>query len=281
MSEISELLLPWYDAHKRSLPWRGTQDPYAVWVSETMLQQTRVVTVLDYFPRFMQDYPTLQALAAAEEAAVLKHWEGLGYYSRARNLHKGAKQVVSQYGGALPADVTELQRISGIGSYTAGAIASIAFGLLVAAVDANVIRVVSRVAGIRENVGIPAVRRELEATAAALVPTLRPGDYNQALMDLGSAVCVSGTPDCDLCPLREHCVACATGTPEELPVLPRKHPPKHIQWDVVLLFSPEGVLMRRRNEALLHNLWVYPMLEGHTAPQHLPEIIQKRTGLIA
>ena len=260
---ISALLLAWYDENARTLPWRGIHDPYRTWVSETMLQQTRVETVRGYYDRFLARFPDVQTLAAADEADVLKRWEGLGYYSRARNLHQAAQQIVRDFGGEMPADVAQLRQLKGVGAYTAGAIASIAFDQRVPAVDGNVIRVVSRVKGIRENVGIPSVRRALEEAAGALVPAVRPGDFNQALMDLGSAVCVPGTPNCDDCPLQAHCDAFDAGDAEELPVLPQKNPPKQLDWDVLLIRSGDRVLMRQRTEALLHGLWVFPMLAGH------------------
>ena len=261
---ISALLLAWYDENARTLPWRGIHDPYRTWVSETMLQQTRVETVRGYYDRFLARFPNVAALAAADEADVLKLWEGLGYYSRARNLHQAAQQVVRDFGGEMPHDVAQLRQLKGIGAYTAGAIASIAFDQRVPAVDGNVIRVVSRLSGIRENVGIPSVRRELEEKAASLVPVARPGDFNQALMDLGSAICVPGTPNCDACPLRLHCDAYDAGDAEDLPVLPQKNPPKPLDWDVLLIRSGDCILMRQRTETMLHGLWFFPMLPGHT-----------------
>lgn len=261
---ISALLLAWYDQNARTLPWRGIHDPYRTWVSETMLQQTRVETVRGYYERFLARFPDVAALAAADEADVLKLWEGLGYYSRARNLHQAARQVVHDFGGEMPREVAQLRQLKGIGAYTAGAIASIAFDQRVPAVDGNVIRVASRVMGIRENVGIPSVRRELEEKVDSLVPAARPGDFNQALMDLGAAVCVPGTPNCDICPLRAHCDAYDAGDAEDLPVLPQKNPPKPFDWDVLLIFSGEKVLMRQRTETMLHGLWVFPMLPGHS-----------------
>lgn len=274
---ISALLLAWYDENARTLPWRGIHDPYRTWVSETMLQQTRVETVRGYYDRFLARFPDVAALAAADEADVLKLWEGLGYYSRARNLHQAAQQVVRDFGGEMPREVAQLRKLKGIGAYTAGAIASIAFDQRVPAVDGNVIRVVSRLAGLRENVGIPSVRRELEETAASLVPAARPGDFNQAQMDLGSAVCVPGTPNCDICPLRAHCDAYDAGDAEDLPVLPQKNPPKPLDWDVLLIRSGDRILMRQRTEGMLHGLWVFPMLPGHTdnpadfaAQMHMP-----------
>ena len=276
---ISSLLLAWYDLHARTLPWRGIHDPYRTWVSETMLQQTRVETVLGYYERFLTRFPSLADLADAPEDDVLKLWEGLGYYSRARNLHKGAKQVMADFGGVMPSDVEQLRTISGIGPYTAGAIASIAFDQAVPAVDGNVIRVVSRLRGIRENVGIPSVRRQLEAEAASLVPTERPGDFNQAMMDLGATVCGPGTPACEKCPLQGQCHAFSDGDAEDLPVLPRKNPPKVIDYGVFLIFSGGRVLMRQRTETLLKGLWVFPMTEGTFTLKQAAAAAKKLTRL--
>ncbi len=277
--QIAALLLAWYDQHARTLPWRGIHDPYRTWVSETMLQQTRVETVLGYYERFLQRFPTVADLAVAPEDDVLKLWEGLGYYSRARNLHKGAKQVIAEHGGVIPASVEELRKISGIGPYTAGAIASIAFDQSVPAVDGNVIRVVSRLRGIRDNVGIPSVRRELESEAAALVPMERPGDFNQAVMDLGATICVPGTPACEKCPLQAECDAFAAGDAEDLPILPRKNPPKVLDYAVCLIFSGDRVLMRQRTEAMLRGLWVFPMAEGKYTLRQIPAVVKKLTKL--
>ncbi len=276
---ISTLLLAWYDQHARTLPWRGIHDPYRTWVSETMLQQTRVETVLGYYDRFLTRFPTVADLAAAPEDDVLKMWEGLGYYSRARNLHKGAKQVMNEYDGVIPSDAEALRKISGIGPYTAGAIASIAFDQPVPAVDGNVIRVVSRVKGIRENVGIPSVRRALEGEAAALVPEERPGDFNQAVMDLGATICVHGTPACEKCPLQSVCDAFVAGDAEDLPVLPRKNPPKVLDYAVYLIFSGDRVLMRQRTEAMLRGLWVFPMTEENCTLRQIPSAVKKLTRL--
>lgn len=278
---IAPLLLAWYDQHARTLPWRGIHDPYRTWVSETMLQQTRVETVIGYYERFLKRFPTVADLAAAPEDDVLKMWEGLGYYSRARNLHKGAKQIMTDFGGTIPSTVDELRRISGIGPYTAGAIASIAFDQPVPAVDGNVIRVVSRLRGIRENVGTPSVRRVLEGEAAALVPAARPGDFNQAVMDLGATICTPGTPSCERCPLQGECDAFAAGDAEDLPVLPRKNPPKVLDYAVCLIFSGDRVLMRQRTETMLHGLWVFPMVEGKPTTRQLPVAVKKLTKLSA
>jgi len=276
---FAEHLLRWYDEHARTLPWRGIHNAYHTWVSETMLQQTRVETVLSYYDRFISRFPTVEALAAAPEDEVLKLWEGLGYYRRARNLHKGARQVAEEFGGVMPCDVKELLKISGIGEYTAGAIASIAYDQPVPAVDGNVIRVVSRVRGIRENVGIPSVKRQITQAAAELVPQERPGDFNQAMMDLGATICVPGTPSCEKCPVAEMCDACREGDAEDIPELPRKNPPKVINYDLCLIFNGDRVLMRQRTETMLQGLWIYPMIEEHHTAKQLPALVKRRLGL--
>lgn len=260
-SGITEALLGWYDRCARKMPWRGIRNPYRTWISEIMLQQTRVETVIPYYERFVSRFPSLPDLAAAQEADVLKVWEGLGYYSRARNLLKGACQVMEQYGGILPEDPALLRKISGIGPYTAGAIASIAYNIPVPAVDGNVVRVYSRLFGIRENVLLPAVRKNIEDTAAAIVPLDRPGDYNQAVMDLGATVCVPGTPDCARCPLSAFCDAFSCGDAPDLPLIPGKAPQKILHWTIPVLRSGNRTLVRQRTETLLQGLWCFPMLE--------------------
>ncbi len=279
MNPVTDSLLAWYDRSARILPWRGIHDPYRTWISEAMLQQTRVDTVLPYYDRFLSRFPDLPSLAAADEADVLKCWEGLGYYSRARNLLKGARQVMSGFSGRLPADPAQLQTICGIGPYMAGAIASIAFGVPVPAVDGNVIRVVSRLYGIREDVSRPDTRREVESLAAALVPAGRPGDHNQAMMDLGATVCVPGTPDCGRCPVSAFCDAFRRGDAASLPVLPKHRPPKTVPWTVPVILSGNRVLLRRRTEKLLQGLWCFPMLEGLIPAEDLADSVHSRLGL--
>ena len=279
MHPVTAALLAWYDRSARILPWRGIHDPYRTWVSEAMLQQTRVETVLSYYDRFLARFPDLPSLAAAGEADVLKLWEGLGYYSRARNLLKGARMVMESFGGCLPADPERLRAICGIGPYMAGAIASIAFDIPVPAVDGNVIRVVSRLYGIREDASLPAVRRNIESLAAALVPEDRPGDHNQAVMDLGATVCVPGTPDCGRCPLSPFCDAYRAGDAPDLPVLPKARPPKTVPWTVLIIRSGARVLLRRRTERLLQGLWCFPMLEGFLSPEELPGAVRSKLHL--
>ena len=276
MDRITVALLDWYDRCGRVLPWRGFHDAYRTWVSEAMLQQTRVETVLSYYLRFLERFPTLHALAEASESDVLKAWEGLGYYSRARNLWKGARQVDQEYGGILPREPEKLRQICGIGPYSAGAIASIAYDVPVPAVDGNVIRVISRLYGIRTDALENTTRRRIEALAASLVPADRPGDHNQAVMDLGATVCVPGTPDCGRCPLCSFCDAYHSGDAAELPVLPKAKPPKEVPYAVILVRSSGRVLMRQRTERLLQGLWCFPMFEGTYSPESLRLQIQKK-----
>jgi len=198
-------LLAWYARHGRRLPWRGLNDPYAVLVSEVMLQQTQVRRVTGFFPRFLARYPTLEDLAAASPDAVREAWDGLGYYARARNLHAAAREVVDRLGGALPARPADLRRLPGIGRYTAGAVASIAFGANVPALDTNATRVLGRVLGIRRGGGAARRQARLWRLAEALVPRGRAGDWNQALMDLGATICVARAPRCPVCPVRQSC----------------------------------------------------------------------------
>lgn len=279
MNQIASVLLDWYDTHARILPWRGIHDAYRTWVSEMMLQQTRVETVLSYYDRFLNRFPDIHSLAGSPESDVLKIWEGLGYYSRARNLWKGARQVVDEYGGELPSDPSLLRKISGIGPYTAGAIASIAYGVPVPAVDGNVVRVISRLYGIRTNTADPETRKKIDFLAASLVPETRPGDHNQAVMDLGATVCVPGTPDCARCPLSVFCDAFRTGDASDLPILPKARPQKTVSYMVFIVYSGNRVLMRLRTEKLLQGLWCFPMLEGHVTEKELCGLIQKKLHL--
>jgi A/G-specific adenine glycosylase len=258
-------LLAWWDAGHADLPWRREPTPYHVWVSEIMLQQTQVATVIPYYERWMARFPTVDALAAASLDDVLKQWEGLGYYSRGRNLHAAARRLVADYGGRLPDTVAELEKLPGIGRYTAGAIASIAFDRPAAVVDGNVIRVLSRLADLEEDVTLPATRNRLWRLAEALVPTERPGDFNQSLMELGQTICVSANPRCLICPIHAHCLARQRGTQLERPVRPPRKRTPH--YDVVAAIiwengapSDDGrfLIARRPLDGLLGGLWEFP-----------------------
>ena len=259
---LSALLLAWYDIHRRVLPFRGTKDPYRIWVSEIMLQQTRTETVGAYYERFLNRFPDVFSLAQAPEQEVLKCWEGLGYYSRARNLHKTAKIVADQYGGVFPASLDALRALPGIGDYTAAAVASIALDLPAPAMDGNLTRVLSRFHGVREDAGIPSVKRRLLELAREDMPSSRCGDFNQALMDLGATVCTPGTPDCESCPLCSLCDAHRAGDEEDLPVKAAASPPREIMMAVVIVTCRGRVWMTRRKETLLNGLWVYHLTEN-------------------
>lgn len=259
---LGRALCAWFAKNQRDLPWRHTRDPYHIWVSEIMLQQTRVDTVIAYYHRFLTQFPTVEALAAAPLEAVLKAWEGLGYYSRARNLHRGAVFVRDQYGGRLPADFAALARIPGVGRYTAGAIASIAFHQPVPAMDGNVARVISRLFAIEDPVDRPDVRRRVEALAVRMIPPGESSACNQGLMELGALICLPGEPRCTGCPLSGACEGREKGLEKRLPVKAEKKPPVPVHRAVMLVRRGEEWLIRRRPEGgLLAGLWEFPGLD--------------------
>ena len=216
-ASLSRNLAAWYSLHRRRLPWRGTRDPYRIWVSEVMLQQTRVATVVPYYRRFLRRFPSLQALAGAPVEEVLSAWSGLGYYRRARALHAAAREVVDRLGGEIPADPSLLRRLPGVGSYTAGALSSIAFGLPEPALDGNSLRVFSRLLALGGDPRSPANRRVMEKAARRLLENGAPGDINQALMELGARICLPVSPRCDACPIRKECRARVRGLQSVLP----------------------------------------------------------------
>ena len=252
-------LLEWYRKHGRSLPWRGHPDPYAVWVSEIMLQQTRVETVIPYFEKWMRLFPTVKALAEASERDVLNTWEGLGYYSRARNLHKAAKIVREQYDGELPRDLKELRKLPGIGRYTVGAIASIAFGMDEPTLDGNLRRVFARLFDVSEPADSRTGEKILWGLAQEHLPEGIAGDYNQALMDLGATICLPKNPRCLICPLIEFCQSRANGAQERRPVLkPKKEVPQVVHAAGVIIKNDEVLLAKRPMKGLLGGMWEFP-----------------------
>ena len=253
-------LLAWYDRAAADLPWRRSGDPYRIWLSEIMLQQTQVETVIPYYERFLAAFPTVEALAAAPLAAVLKLWEGLGYYSRARRLHRAARIIVGDLGGRFPTTADALRQLPGVGPYTAGAVASIAFGQRAPVLDGNVIRVFARLTDLDADVGQPQVRADLWALAARWLPAERPGDYNQALMELGRTVCRPRAPLCAACPLRAHCRAYAAGTQASRPVKARRAPIPHYDVAAGLIWDESGRLLiaQRPLDGLLGGLWEFP-----------------------
>ena len=257
-------LLDWFSTCQRILPWRENKDPYRVWVSEIMLQQTRVEAVIPYYNRFLQRLPSIKALADCPEEELLKLWEGLGYYNRVRNLQKAAKVMVKQYGGQFPHSWEQVRALPGIGDYTAGAICSIAFDQPTPAVDGNVLRVLSRVLCRYDNILDPRVKRRTERELRQVLPQ-RVGDFNQSLMELGALVCLpGGPPKCLVCPLRQVCRGRAQGVAEELPVKAKAKPRRREDRTVFLLVSQEGrlALSRRPDQGLLAGLWELPAAEG-------------------
>lgn len=258
-SPLADRILYWYDVNARRLPWRVTRDPYAIWVSEIMLQQTRVDTVIPYYQRWMARFHTIQALAAAPLQQVLVAWEGLGYYSRARNLHRAARLVAAEYNGKLPTKRKDLLQLPGIGRYTAAAIASIAFNQDEPALDGNIRRVLARVFEVREPVRSTKGEKYLWKLAADHLPTGKASAYNQALMDLGAMVCTPKTPGCEICPLADICAACAFDLQEELPVgQPKKEIPHHLVTAAVILRSGYVLIAQRPNQGLLGGMWEFP-----------------------
>ncbi|MFP4105212.1 MAG: A/G-specific adenine glycosylase [Phycisphaerae bacterium] len=280
---IRQCLTEWYSVHQRDLPWRRTSDPYAIWVSETMLQQTRVATARDYFRRFLQRFPTVADLADAPLEDVLKIWEGLGYYSRARNLHRAARMVVDEFDGRLPDTANKLKTLPGIGRYTAGAVASIAFGLDEPVLDGNVKRVLCRVYAIEEDPRKAATERTLWDIARDLVPPGRAGLFNQALMDLGATICTPRKPDCPRCPLQKHCLAFARNLQERLPIKPPRKKIPHHTIVVGLVFREGKILIGRRPvSAMLGGLWEFPggkVEKGESLLEALHREIREEVGL--
>ncbi|MBO4987242.1 MAG: A/G-specific adenine glycosylase [Lachnospiraceae bacterium] len=265
LDRIVKPLLAWYDKGHRELPWREDKNPYRIWVSEIMLQQTRVEAVIPYFTRFMDVFPDIRALAMADDDLLLKNWEGLGYYSRARNLKKAAGIIEEQYGGRMPDTWEELQMLPGIGSYTAGAIASIAYGRCVPAVDGNVLRVLSRLRMDDEFITRQAVKKRVEEELLAVMPEDRPGDFNQALMELGATVCIpNGEPKCGECPWKELCLAKAQGCTNEYPKKEKKKGRKiELKTVLILKYREDVAIHKRPDKGLLAGLYELPNLEGH------------------
>lgn len=265
-AELRRRLLDFYDEQRRDLPWRKADDPYRIWVSEVMLQQTRVDTVIPYYRRWMERFPTLEDLASAEQEEVLQQWKGLGYYSRARNLHRAARLLRERRGGRLPESVADLQELPGIGEYTAGAVASIAFGVPAPAVDGNARRVLSRLFDLPD----PG-RSELRRRAGELVDPERPGAFNQAIMELGARICTPTSPSCERCPVERLCLARRNGTVEERPAPRKRSAVKEREMAVAVLLDREGrtVLVRRPEDGLLGGMWEFPArrVDGGADPE--------------
>ena len=275
--ELPQRLLAWYAQSHRDLPWRRDREPYHIWLSEIMLQQTRVEAVRGYYARFLQQFPDISALAQAPEEQLLKLWEGLGYYSRVRNLQKAAKILVEEYGGAFPDDLARLRALPGIGDYTAGAIASICFERPTPAVDGNVLRVVSRLTACSEPITAIPTKRAVTAALAAVYPQEGCGLFTQSLMELGAMVCLpNGVPKCTLCPVRTLCEACRSGRQQSLPVRGEKRARRQEQRSVLILQSDGRLaLTRRPTRGLLAGLWQLPDAEGELSEQQAIDLAEQ------
>ena len=282
--DLTETLLTWYLSHQRQLPWRENQDAYKIWVSEVMLQQTRVEAVKEHYHRWLKRFPTLEELARAKEEEVMVHWQGLGYYSRARNLLKGVKETQERYGGRVPETRQELESLSGVGDYTAGAILSIAYNKKEAAVDGNVLRVFSRLFAVREDISLTQTKKHIRNLVEQLLPEERPGEFNQALMDLGALVCIPKVPRCGECPAADFCQARAQGLERVLPIKRKKAPPRPVEV-VSGIIAEEGrfLLRQRPNKGLLAGMWEFPAWEGlesETDQQRLLRGFREEMGLL-
>jgi A/G-specific adenine glycosylase len=275
-SKIVEPLLGWYAQNARTLPWRDHPTPYRVWISEIMLQQTRVGTVKPYFERFLREVPDVYALAELPEERLLKLWEGLGYYSRARSLKKAAAVLVERYGGELPASVEELKKLPGIGDYTAGAVASIAFGLPEPAVDGNVLRVAARLTDSHRNISDSAWKREVRENLRKIYPKENAGAFTQSLMELGATVCLpNGGPVCGVCPLASLCQGFRAGTAPLLPVRSAKTKRKTENRTVFLILCGTAVAVRKRPEnGLLAGMWEFPGAEESLSPEKAKAVLK-------
>lgn len=263
INDFQKDLLSWFTEEQRELPWRKNKDPYRVWVSEIMLQQTRVDTVIPYFNRFVDQFPTIEDLAEADEEKVLKAWEGLGYYSRVRNLQAAVREVHEKYGGIVPNTKEEISSLKGVGPYTAGAILSIAYGVPEPAVDGNVMRVLSRILSIWDDIAKPATRKIFEEAIRELISHENPSYFNQALMELGALICTPTSPSCLLCPVREHCSGFNEGVENELPIKTKAKKQKQVQLAAIVIKDEKGrtVIHKRPNKGLLANMWEFPNIE--------------------
>ncbi len=275
-------LLRWYDAAGVAMPWRGERDPYRVWLSEVMLQQTQIATVIPYYQKFLERYPTVADLAAAPLDDVLKMWEGLGYYSRARNLHRAARQIIEQHG--FPKTASELETLPGIGRYTAAAIASIAHGERTAVLDGNVVRVLARLYDLPDDVTLTATQTYLWKLADALIHNDRPGAYNQAMMDLGREICKPRKPRCAACPVRDHCTAFANDTQLARPVKAKRAPTPHYDVAAGVVYALDGriLIAQRPLEGLLGGLWEFPggkVEVGETLPECLRRELREELAI--
>lgn len=268
---IPELLIDWYRQHKRPLPWRNTRDAYTIWISEIILQQTRVSQGLPYYQEFIRTFPDVDSLAMADESDVLHLWQGLGYYSRARNMHEAAKDVISRYHGIFPKDFESLRTLKGVGEYTAAAVASIAGGQAVPVVDGNVLRFFSRLFGIQENINLGPVKKKIRNLVGSWLEGQDPGEVNQAIMEFGALQCVPGLPDCSSCPLKDHCTAFQNNMVKDIPYKTAKSAPRD-RYLIALVMqdsleNPGFFLSKRKESDIWKGLYTFPFLEYNALPK--------------
>jgi A/G-specific adenine glycosylase len=289
LGSLRRNLLAWYRANRRDLPWRRGRDPYRIWLAEIMLQQTRIAAVLPYYERFLGHFPTVRELARARESEVLKYWAGLGYYSRARNLHRAAKKIVAEHNAQFPNDVHHALALPGIGNYTAAAILSIAFDVPLAALDGNVARVLARLFAIRGDLRAPKTWKRLASTAQQLLAPKSPGNWNQALMELGETVCTPRSPQCARCPISSHCKANALGIAHRLPMARRERETAHIRIAAAVFLDPRGCTLLTKalgdeHAALFSRLWQFPAVvvasENGEAANELFAHLRNSFGLV-
>lgn len=276
--DFQDRLLQWFWANRRTMPWREEPSPYRIWISEVMLQQTRVETVIPYFQRFLAKYPTVADLARSDEEELLKQWEGLGYYSRARNLRHAAQEILERFQGEVPQTFEDLRTLKGIGEYTAGAVASMAFGQRVPAVDGNVYRVMARVTGCREDIAQGKTQKLLKAETRNVLPDHHVGDFNQALMELGATVCIpKGAPKCGQCPVKDHCEAFRETLQEEIPVKGKAKERRQEERTVLILEQAGCYAVRRREEpGILHGLYELPNVSGYYSKEEIQAMLAEK-----
>jgi A/G-specific adenine glycosylase len=283
-TQLHKSLLSWFSHYARVLPFRGAKDPYAIWLSEIMLQQTQVKTVIPYYERFLKKLPTIEALAVAKLDTILKLWQGLGYYTRAKSLHKAAQVIVEKHGGVFPSDFEAILALPGIGRYTAGAIASIAFGLRKPVLDGNVIRVLCRLYAIKDNPADAKAREKLWTITEQLLPDKNCGDWNQSLMELGSEICTPKNPLCDKCPVQQFCLAYRNNLQNELPIRKKEKKTPHYTVVVAVTINEQGKLLidKRKPEGFLGGMWELPggkKTKGETFTQAIEREVLEETGL--
>ncbi len=254
--------LDWYRKNARSLPWRESKNPYFVWISEIMLQQTRVATVIKYFPAFIKRFPTIHCLALSDTQDILCYWQGLGYYKRALNIHQAANIINKDYQGSFPSNYKQILNLPGIGPYTAGAIVSISFNHAIPAIDGNVKRVVSRIFFLNGDINKPNTIKKIKEKIYQIIPENNPGEFNQALMEIGATLCSPGKPNCQLCPVNTHCNAASNMKQELLPIKKKRKPPKNILMEIAIVKNNSRfLLVKRPNKGILADMWGFPAIE--------------------